>query len=65
MAEGGQKEWEMVRGGRRCGGPLHDEMAQGRGGEELAVHHAAADATSSDKGRNRGNGRGGKGGQPY
>ena len=27
----------MVPGGRRRGGPLHDEMAQGRGGEELAT----------------------------
>ena len=27
----------MVSAGRRRGGLLHDEMAQGRGGEELAT----------------------------
>ena len=31
--------------------PLHDEMAQGHGGEELATPHAAVDAKSSNKGR--------------
>ena len=27
----------MVSGGRRRGGPIRDEMTQGRGGEELAT----------------------------
>ena len=30
----------MAPGDRRRGGPLHDEMAQGRGGEELATPHS-------------------------
>ena len=41
----------MVPGARRRGGPLHDEMAQGRGGEELATPRTAEDAKSSDKGK--------------
>ena len=38
-------------GDRRRGGALHYEMAQGRGGEELAIRHAAENAKSSDKGK--------------
>ena len=33
-------EWELAPGDRRGGGPLHEEMAQGRGGEELATTHS-------------------------
>ena len=35
--EGKEEKWP---GNRRRGGPLHDEMAQGRGGEELATPHS-------------------------
>ena len=40
MAEDGLKEWEMAPGDRRRGGPLHGEMAQGRGGEDLATPYS-------------------------
>ena len=42
MAEAGEEEWEweLAPGDHRRGGPLHDEMAQGRGGEELARPHS-------------------------
>ena len=33
-------EWELAPGDRRRGGPLHDEMAQGRGGEQPAAPHS-------------------------
>ena len=36
MIEGGEEEWQLVPGGRRRGGPLHDKISQGRGGQELA-----------------------------
>ena len=49
----------MVSGGRRRGGPLHDEMTWERGGEELATPHAANDAKSGDKEKPGGRGRAG------
>ena len=52
-------EWKLAPGDRRGGGPLHDEMAQGLGGEELATQRTPRAATK----RNRGGG-GGEG-QPY
>ena len=37
MAEGSGEEWELAPGDRRRGGPLHDDMAQGRGAKGLAT----------------------------
>ena len=39
MAEGGYQEWDPAPGNGRRGGPLHDEMAQVQGVEELATPH--------------------------
>ena len=35
-----KKSGKRYPGGRRRCGPLHDEMAQGRGGEDLATPHS-------------------------
>ena len=48
----------MVSGGRRSGGMFHDEVAQGRGGEQLATSHNNRGAKSDDKVREGGEGRG-------
>ena len=40
MAEGSGEEWELAPGDRRRGGPLHDDMAQGRGAKGLATPHS-------------------------
>ena len=37
MVEGGYEEWELVPSGCRSGGLTHSEVAQGRGGGELAT----------------------------
>ena len=39
MAHGGKEGWEVVSGSRRSGGMFYDEVAQGRGGEQLATPH--------------------------
>ena len=62
MAEGGQEEWEKAPGGRRRSRPLHDEVAQGRGGEELATPRSRGRQEQQPRETRRG---AGWRGQPY
>ena len=54
MAEGRQEGWEVAPGYRRRGGPLHDEVAQGRGGEELETPHSRGSQEQQPRGTGRG-----------
>ena len=54
----GEEDWKLAPGDRRRGGSLHDEIAQGRGGEQLAAPHSRERQEQQPKG-NRGDvGRG-------
>ena len=51
-------EWELPPGDSRGGGPLHDKMAQGPGGEEMATPHSRG--SQEQQPRETGGGRGGE-----
>ena len=60
MAEGGLEECKVAPGDRRRGGPLHDEMVQGRSGEELSAPRSRKRQEQQQR-ETGGVGRGGRG----